>query len=169
MIKISIKETGMVPGMLKREFNNLMRQCYRAMGTWWHAQMRPKHFTHRGATEYGYDPRQGERGSGAKTFKRSYSGRKLRKFGHTLPLVWTGASRTRSLIRDIRVTKDSARVVLSTPTLNFKRGRKPGAKKTLREEMTTVSDGERKELARVFDRAFEAAVRENRDERTTTM
>jgi hypothetical protein len=158
VIQITIIEQGATPGILKKHWNALVKHCWEAMGNHWHAHLREKHFTHSGATEYGYDKRQGERGNpGDKGFRSSYTGRKLRKFGHSLPLVWSGASRTLSRIRNVRTTKDGARVVMNMPTLNFRKG-KLGKGRTMREEMTTVSARERVELAGVWDKAFQERV-----------
>ena len=132
MISINIIEKGATPGIIKKLWNKLARECWIAMGEHWHREMRAKHFTHRGASEYGYDKRQGEgRSPGDKGFLRTYTGRKLRRFGHTYPLVWSGASRTLSAIRDVRATRDGSRVVMNTPTLNFRKG-KLGRGKTMR-------------------------------------
>lgn len=158
MILITVIEQGATPGVLKKHWNTLVKACWEALGSHWHARMREKHFTHAGATEYGYDKRQGERGSQSGLgFRSSYTGRKLRRFGHTLPLVWSGASRTLSQIRNVRTTRDGVKVVMNTPTLNFRKG-KLGKGKTMREEMTTVSAREEVELAGVWDRSFQMRI-----------
>ena len=163
MIQITVTEIGATPGILKKHFNALTKKCWEAMGNYWHAHLREKHFTHAGATEYGYDKRQGERGSpGDKGFRRSYTGRKLRRFGHTYPLVWSGASRTLTRIRNVKSTKDGCRVVMNVPTLNFRKG-KLGRGKTMREEMTTVSQRERELLPGVWDREFQKGIDEVRE------
>lgn len=128
------------------------KAAWLAIATIWHQNLRPKHFTHAGAREYAYDKRQGEVGSG-RPFKGSYTARKLRLFGHTLPLVWSGASRTRSAIRNIKSTSKGARVTMNVPTLNFRKGRNAKGK-SMREELTTVSLPERKALANYLGRVF---------------
>lgn len=158
-------ETGAVPGVLKRELNRLLKQAWETLGIYWHANFREKHFTHAGATEYQYDKRQGEdRSQGGKGFFRTYTGRKLRRFGHTLPLVWSGASRTRSRIRDVRATRAGVRVVINAPTLNFRKGRLATGK-TMREEMTTVSAKERRDLAVVHEKALKQGIEDIREVR----
>ena len=147
MLYIEVKQRGATPDLLKREFNRLSKESWEDLGSAWHKDMRPKHFTHRGATEYGYSPRNKE-----------YELRKFRRFGHTYPLVWSGSSRTLSGIGNIRGTRGDVRVVMNTPTLNFKRGKlgSLSGAKTLREEMTTVSDAEVEPLTEVCVKGFDA-------------
>ena len=159
MILITITEQGATPGILKKLWNQLTKQCWTELGTYWHAHLREKHFTHAGATEYAYDKRQGEHllRSWDKGFSRTYTYRKLQRFGHTYPLVWSGASRTLTKIRNIQATRDGVRVVMNAPTLNFRKGNR-GIGKTMREEMTTVSAREQVVLAGVWDQAFQKGI-----------
>jgi hypothetical protein len=182
MIAISMYERGATPGLLKKLWNKLAKACWSEVAIHWHKEMRPKHFTHAGAREYGYDKRQGEGGigrhddwralgagasftdrMGRRAFYRTYTGRKLQRFGHTYPLVWSGASRTLTGMRNISATKSGSRVTMNAPTLNFRKG-KTGTGKTMREEMTTVSSGERVVIAGVWDRAFQSGIEGVREE-----
>ncbi|MFQ5414658.1 MAG: hypothetical protein ACE5E6_09395 [Phycisphaerae bacterium] len=150
VLKFRILEKGATPGIMKRELNKLTQKGLEAIGLWWHRAMRPKHFTHAGAREYGYLPRVGERGNpGEKGFRRSYTGQKLRKFGHTNPLEFTGESKTLARIRDVRANSKRVRIVIHANKFNF---RNPHSKINMREEMTTVSTREQKQLVRLFDR-----------------
>ena len=125
-----------------------MRAGFTAIGHYWHRALRPKHFTHRGATEYNYEPRVGERWNlGSKGFRASYTGRKLRRFGHTRPLVYTGQSERDSKIARIVATSKRVRVIMTLPRLNW---RHPSRGKTMREELTTISKGEERLLLRLF-------------------
>lgn len=171
MIRIAITETGAVPGVLKRELNRLLKEAWAAIGLYWHKNFRPKHFTRAGAREYGYDKRQGEDGAvgenpgdfggmhgmwraqrrlGPRGFFSTYTGRKLQKWNHTNPLVWTGISKEQSEQRNIQATRNGVKVVMNTPRLNFRKG-KLGMGKTMREEMTAVSAAEAEVLAQVYD------------------
>ena len=147
MLYVEVRQRGATPDLLKRTFNELSKTSWDDMGREWHKTMRPKHFTHRGATEYHYSPRNKE-----------YELRKFRRLGHTYPLVWSGASKKLSVIRNVRSTRGGVRVVMNTPTLNFRRGKlgSLSGAKTLREEMTTVSDAEVKALTEVWVKGFDA-------------
>lgn len=141
MIKITIKEIQPTPRGMKRELGRCLKAMWADMGVMWHREFRPKHFTAAGAREYGYQPRSGERGSrGSKAFKSSYTGRKLRQKGHTLPLVWSGLSRTFTRMRDVRSTSKGARVVMNPPALNL---RPKGGTIDMRDELTRISIRER--------------------------
>lgn len=164
MYEIRLTEQGATPKMAARELNNINRDAAQEMGHHWHREFRPKHFTHAGATEYGYTPRAGERGSSSKVkFARSYTGRKLKKFGHTNPLVYSGLSRDLTRIPNIRSTATrgnaTCRVRMNAPRLNM---RNPTTKINLREELSRISSGESKQLADVARRTIQdrfAAIR----------
>ena len=149
MMSVSIKMTGTVPKLVKREWNKVKRAGFEAMARSWHQKLRPKHFTKAGAREYRYSPRDGEPGTkGARHFSQSYTGRKLRIFGHTLPLVYTGQSRRLSQLRVITATSKGSKVRIKAPTLNRPRPRG----KSMREEMTTVSRAEQRALSKLVGR-----------------
>lgn len=165
LITFAIKSTGATPGVTRRRLKQTLKQAWRAAGGFWHGTLRKKHFTRAGAKEYGYSPRQGERGYVGKRvkFARSYIGRKLKTQGHTRPLEYSGASRTLTRIRDIRSTSKGGRVVIHARTFN--RPRK-GAALSMREEMTAVSAGERKTIAAVMNRVIQKLL--DRDRTVTT-
>lgn len=142
MILITVRETGPTPGMMRREFNRHVAEAHAHMGAHWHRVMRPEHFTHRGAAKYGYTQRTGK-----------HQRRKLRRFGHTYPLVFTGESRRLSGIMDIRATSRGVRVVMRTRALNF---RPKGWTGTMADELRKVTPAEQSELGRVFINTLEA-------------
>lgn len=148
--------TGPMPRELRKRMPRIKKAAFRLMAAVWHRTMRPKHFTKAGAREYRYDPRQGERaGQGTKRFRRSYTGQKLRRFGHTDPLVLTGESRRATAIRRIKGTSKGARVIMRAPKLNF---RTPGRKKTMREELTTISRPEVRRLITVLRKKIKKGI-----------
>jgi hypothetical protein len=108
------------------------------MGQYWHQHFFRKHFTHRGATEYGYTKRNPH-----------YEFRKYKKFGHTYPLVYSGQGRTDASSPRIVATATRAearvRVIMHAPVFNFKN---PHSNVNMRRELTTVSQAEAQELAR---------------------
>lgn len=165
MISIGIECVGAVPRMMKRELNAIKKTCFELIGVYWHRHFRPKHFTHAGAREYGYAARKGERGNmgSTKLFQRTYTGRKLKRFGHTLPLVYTGMSRQLSRIRRIRATPKRVRVAIKAPAFNR---HVRNSQVNMREEMETVSRGEGRTLSRVYQhRMMERLDRMRRRER----
>lgn len=159
------KERGATPGIMKRELRKLQKLAYEQDGLWWHKMFRPKHFTKRGATEYGYAPRQGEAGSGwSKGFRRSYTGKKLRRYGHTRPLVLTGETQSMTRVRDVRANSNGVRVVLrGANKLNW---RYAGSEINMREEMTRVSEREQVEIVRLHDRVLDRKLNEIKATRT---
>ena len=150
MIQFRTKYTGAVPGHMKSEMNPIKRIAFQQMGVYWHSQFRPKHFTQRGATEYGYKPRAGQRGNERPTFRSSYTGQKLRRFGHTRPLVYTGLSERLSRERKVRSTSKGVRVLLP-PGFNRRQSQ---SDINMREELTTIKHlgSEYNQLVRLFDR-----------------
>jgi hypothetical protein len=152
VLLIKVTYSGATPDMAKRALNELYKQSFGITGKLWHTRFHRKHFTHRGAREYRYSPRHGERMSkGSKRYRQSYTGRKERTFGHTLPLVLTGASRKLASIKDVRATSKGARVVIHARGLNRRRR---GAKQSMRAEMTTISAGEEKVMIERFGAAM---------------
>jgi len=157
LCKFRIKYHGAMPGT--RRFaaflNRAKRGAWSDAGLFWHKKLRPKHFTNRGATEYGYQPREGERNRpGRAGFKRSYTGRKLRQFGHTRPLEYTGHSRALTRLRDVRtLTKGrGVRVVLHSPGYNR---RATGSSIRMAAELTTISEREANQIVRLWNRSLE--------------
>ena len=141
-----LKYRGPVPKIARRERNKIQKEGFEYALTYWHGKFREKHFTHAGATEYKYLPRSGERGHGRK-FKGSYNQQKLRKFGHTRPLEFSGESRQLTRTLKIKATSKSGRCILNARKFNF---RNPKSKIDMRDEMTRVSDPERTVLAEEF-------------------
>jgi len=122
--------------------NQIIREAWVAVGKFWHREQRPRHFTTRGAKEYGYAPRKGEAGNPhPKGFWASYTGRKVRQFGHRRPLEYTGELRRMTRARRIVTTATSNRSTLriQMPQARKANLRHPKSKINMREELTTVS------------------------------
>ena len=105
--------------------------------------------------EYGYQKRKGEGASG-KSFGRSYTGRKLRQFGHTYPLVYTG--RSKRATRTAFITGSSRHVRVSMPAGNLLR-KPPKTKINMQDEFTRISRKEHRQLTRYLNRAFEEGMK----------
>jgi len=143
MIEVTVTERGPTPKLMLRQLNDVARAVAAELGDYWHRNYLPKHFTHAGATEYGYAKRN-----------RRYEMRKLKTEGHTYPLVGPrnrkGELHSKDMmrIRDIRATakkgEAKVRVVLHMPHLNY---RPAGGRIDMRQEITTVSQREADQLA----------------------
>lgn len=164
MYRIQITYSGPVPGsqnLRQREWNDVVREAWRQVGLYWVKAFRPKHFTAEGGREYGYAKRSGERGNaGSQGFKRSYVGKKLAKFGHTKPLVWSGRSEAATRSARIHATatrnKSGVEIFMNAPTLNL---RNKYNDTNMRAEMTRISERETIELVRLHRRTSEALLR----------
>lgn len=163
VMNLKMKWRGPTPRITKKRFNELIKAANRDMGIYWWRMMRPKHFTHAGAREYGYTPRKGERGGG-RPFRGSYTAKKLRAFGHTKPLVFTGTSQKLAGIRDVRATFKKTRVVIHARALNF---RSAGSQVDMRAEMTAISAKEATTLMKVKRDSLMARLRRIRDRSVT--
>ncbi len=161
LAKFRIKYKGAMPGTKRFaiQLNRAKRGAWTDAGRWWHKILRPKHFTKRGATEYGYQPRSGERGRPYKGgFRRSYTGRKLAEYGHTQPLKLTGKSQAMTRLRDVRPKPKGkgVRVVLRAPALN---ARYKDSNINMRDEMTVISQAEANPIIRIWNKSLERRLR----------
>lgn len=78
----------------KKEIRASLKTSWYNAGKFFHLNLRDKRFTKEHALKAGYTLRKGEAsGTGTKDFFRSYIGRKLKRFGHTRPLEFTGETR----------------------------------------------------------------------------
>ena len=167
MVQFKIRYTGATPKLAKRVLRQVTKTAFLNVGIFWHKQFRPKHFTKAGAREYGYEPRKGESGNPHRRgFRRSYTGIKLRRFGHTRPLVWTGESQRLTQLRDVRATSKGVRIVLRAPTFNR---RSKHSRIDMRAELTTVSARETKQIVRLFGRLVERQLNALRDRETVVL
>lgn len=102
---IELSADRSLTGCSRGAWNKGLIQAWEAAGRFWHQEILPKKFTHAGATEYGYQGRTPQ-----------YTRRKLRKFGHTYPLVYTGELKRQALrTEDIRSTARGVKIVIHGP------------------------------------------------------
>lgn len=166
MLLIRLHETGLTPRRYLAERNRIHKEMWRSLGEHWHRYQRPKHFTKAGAQEYGYAPRSGDPGrTHPKGFHRSYQGRKLRRFGHTLPLVYTGLSRNLTRVRDVRPTSKGVRVIMRAPALNL---RPKGGRINMRNELINISRRDARALVSVGERRLGSLFARSTNLRRTT-
>ncbi len=172
--KAKITYFGAVPGksLSAAQMKELILESWTLVGEDWHRRLRPKHFTTAGAREYGYKPRKGEAGNAdSKSFWRSYTGRKQKKYGHTRPLVWSGELEQLSRARRIEArafsTRSKVRVIMpQAQKANF---RNPHSQINMREELTTVSDAEVVEIAELHNQSMNERLNRHTGTQTTTI
>jgi hypothetical protein len=161
MILIRVTERGATPGVARKLMRQMLTVCWDAAGKHWHRVMRPRHFTRRAYREYGYEKRQGERGAqGSQGFRRSYTGRKLSRYGHTDPNVLTGTTRDMTLRRSVRATSQGCRVVMDVPPYFLLRRADSRINKP--DELRRVSPQEEQELVRIIDETLQAQMDKDR-------
>lgn len=167
MIGFRIKTIGAVPGVAKRVIGKCLEVGYIAAGQYWHGMIRPKHFTPAGASEYGYPPRQGQAGAlDRQGFKRSYTGQKLKKFGHTRPNVYTGVSRLLTERVAYRATSKGVRISMDGGNLTY---RHPSGRIDMRKEMQTTTFRERAKLASIVDKVTDRRINAVRETTNTVI
>jgi len=160
-LDIIVKRQGLTSRTGWRVINQIAKEVAIEVGYFWHDNFLQKHFTHAGAREYGYEPRQGERGSGMR-FSGSYTQHKLHRFNHTRPLEFTGDSRSllETSKHKVRATatggEATLRIPLGAPNFNrFGRGGRYGTSKVdLRHDITAVSEAEIGLMAKEANRLF---------------
>lgn len=168
-------------GIRGRKLTDVVKHGLGTMAAHWHATYLPLHFLESAYQRYGYTRRKGVRDVEAfrvrraaevvmghrltadelereveRFLKRSYTARKIRRWGADLPLVFSGQTRTLARWPDIRVTRDKARVVLPRG-LNR---RHPESTINMRDEVTRIIPSERRTLVRIAREAVQKRVRE---------
>lgn len=153
-----IRYKGIV-GMGRREFRNaFIKPMYEELGKYWMRYIRPKHFTNAGASEYGYLPRMGERGSEWRgKFRASYTGRKLKEKGHTRPLEHSGELKRLSGYSRFSHSYSGMRIML--PRAGKANYRHPNSKIKMQHELTRISRADAHELLRLGNRYLAAKLR----------
>lgn len=133
---------------------NVLQKAYARLGLYWHRNHLPKHFANRASSEYDYAPRQGERGSGAnRRFSSTYTGGKLKRYGHTRPLELSGASRRQAeATATVRATSKSVRVSFQAGNLSFSH---PSGRIDMRKEIQALSAEDRYDLGKYMDAQLE--------------
>jgi hypothetical protein len=166
---VRIHEWGATPRSLIKNWRKIQKEALRDGGVFWHGTFLPIHFTREAYQRYGFMPRMGEGGTASKNFKRSYTGRKLRKWGHTNPLVWSGISRRLATARrpnGVRATAQYCRIPIPAPALNF---RPKGGRINLRREVLAIIQPEVDAVARIAQRSTTARIKRIRHTETITV
>jgi hypothetical protein len=150
----SIRCAGVVPGvtLVDKSLSEVLTQSWYEPGRNWAANLRPKHFTKAGGKEYGYEPRAGESGNERDSFWSSYTGQKQKRFGHTLPLVFSGDLANKSTINRVESSASGVRVILTGANkANF---HNPNSHINMRDELTRISQGEAIQSTEILEDAL---------------
>lgn len=152
---VKIQERGAVGRKMIATMNAAKKEAWLVTGREFATQNVPKRFTQEFAQEAGYSPRAGQNlPRGSKIFWGSYFGRKLRKFGHADPFVWSGETRRNA--RTARITNTAKGAPISLPD-----ARKINYIPKYAAEFVRVTQREGTELAVVFDRALDQRLTTN--------
>lgn len=145
-----------IGGCSQKEWGAILARAWHWAGEYWHREILPRHFTHAGAAEYGYKPRH---------FK--YTRYKLKRYGHTYPLVFRGDMK-RAVLRteDVRSDQKGARIVLHGPTYLYayrKFNKRLAARYRRRGSHRAGTDEARYRLQDQPDKAYELSTISSRD------
>ncbi len=153
MIGFTIRERGPTPRHVVRVMRTASKAGYEQAGRWWFQECRPKHFTREAYRLYGYTPRVGEGGAAVqKMWKGTYTARKLKKWGHTDPLVYGGFTRRITNSATITATSKSVRVVMPAGNLAMQPKK---ARMILLNDAEVVTQHELARMAAIIDRIID--------------
>lgn len=141
-IQYAVKDRGPTPRGMRKIMNAASKESWFDTAVYFHATMSDRRFTQAHASAAGYKPRS-----------RAYVRRKLKTFGHTYPLEFTGE--TRRLVRIANITstsKGASARYAGARKFNF---RNPKSQINMVEEFTRVLPSEAQELTEVFDRGLD--------------
>ncbi|MCA9270967.1 MAG: hypothetical protein KDA41_20945 [Planctomycetales bacterium] len=160
---ITFKERGATPRGMAKRLNVHKRAAGQLMGNYFHRNLVDKRFTEPHAQEAGYTKRKGESiPRGDKRFRRSYTGRKLRKYGHTRPLEFSGETRQRiRAYANITATSTSRHTTVKVAYPGARRFnlRHPKSRINMALEFRRIVPSEFTPLARVYDADLEQRLR----------
>lgn len=157
---IKIRERGAVPRSLAKQHRQASRQAFQAIAEQHHRENTPRRFTKEHAIEAGYQKRAGEQlAFGTKAFWNSYTGRKLRKYGHTLPLVFSGQTRDRARMATITVTTNRGQLRYSVQALNFNPWTRAEFVRLTQREVDALGQSYDTVYSRIFDQDLNQGLR----------
>jgi len=151
LAKFNLRDRGSTPRGMARRINAMKKQSWDAAAILFHAEMRDARFSHAHARAAGYAPRS-----------RMYEKRKLKRFGHTYPLQFTGRTRRAVNMARITTTGRSARVAYAgARVLNF---RNPKSQVNAVLEFTTIIQNEADRIAKEFDNTLDRLLNSDQTE-----
>lgn len=145
---------------MAKVFNVSKKEAWYQNALYFHQHMRDDRFTEAHAKEAGYAARKGEQmAQGTKAFRASYTGRKLKRFGHTRPLEYSGESRRNVRMASISSTSKGGKASYrGAAKFNF---RHPKSKIRMNEEFTRLTQTEAEILGYVYDGDLNQALKKN--------
>lgn len=169
---IQIRERWGTERGLKAAHKKASKEAWMAAGTMWHLTYRDNRFTPSHAKKAGYAKRKGEEmGTTGKAFWQSYTGRKLKKFGHRNPLQWSGDTRKRVRSATITATGTTYNDPTSFSSVDAVGGgcrvAYPGAnvlnwkgksKINMADEFRKIIPEEAEAIARTYDRIYDSKI-----------
>jgi hypothetical protein len=154
LITMAIRDRGNTPRGMKRAFNAASKAAWHDTAVEFHRNYRDKRFTPAHAAEAGYMSRKGEQiPRGTKAFRQSYTGRKLRKFGHTNPLEYSGETRRKVRSASISSTSKGGKAAYAGASkFNFRHSR---SKIRMSEEFQRITAREAESLGQFYDQRLD--------------
>lgn len=153
MISIDVELTG-IETLKPKQINDAFTAAFRAVGEKWWDDYLPKRFDDRGQRRYGFKRRSGQLFN-SKPIAGSYTAVKLRKYGHTRPLVFTGGTAHEAITtKRIAATRKMVRVSLPR---GYNR-RNPSSDIKMADEVRAVRPDEIKHLSSLFVSTLESAL-----------
>jgi len=150
---VKIKERGPVGRKMASSFRAALKESWNETGRSFAANNIPRRFTREHAKEANYSPRAGETmPRNSKMFLGSYTGRKIRKFGHSDPFVWSGETRRNA--RSARLTSTGKGVRVSLPD-----ARKLNYNPRYAAEFVRITAREGVEVGVVLDKALDSRLK----------
>ncbi len=151
----TIRDRGTTPRGMRKAYSAAARAAWFATALRFHTVYRDRRFTEEHAREAGYARRKGELlARGSKAFQRSYTGRKLRLFGHTRALEFSGETRNKMRAASISSTRTMGKAAY--PGASKFSFRHPKSKIRMQEEFRRILPREADELGQYFDEQLDA-------------
>lgn len=157
-VTATIRDRGTTPRGMRKAFNAAARVAWLATAMLFHSDYRDRRFSEAHAKEAGYGARKGELiPRGTRAFTRSYTGRKLRLFGHTRPLEFSG--KTRNQMRSANISSTSNMGRAAYPGASKFSFRHPKSKIRMQDEFRRILPQEAEELGQYFDEQLDAELK----------
>lgn len=140
---------------MQKQIRGTLKNAWREAALYFHTELRERRFSKEHARKAGYAPRKGEESRiSQKSFWRSYTGRKLKKFGHTLPLEFTGRTRAAMRAATITATSKGASIKYSGARVFNFHNPLSDPRMDLNREFRTILPEEANEMARIIEESM---------------
>ncbi len=152
--QLSIRDRGKTPRGMRRAFREASKRAWYDTAMMFHTHLRDLRFTEAHARAAGYIRRKGELlPRGSKAYRRSYTGIKERRFGHTRPLEFTGQTRQNVKMVNITSTSNGGKAAYrGASKFSF---RPPKSQIQMSEEFKRLLPEEMEQLAQFYDQQLD--------------